>query len=94
MDELIAAASRDPKPAVEDALEVVAEVTAEELRQTWPSKTGRSAAAWRAEGSSVRNDRPETSHIRDGLVGRMVPPLIEGNVEVFDAELQKRLGLD
>lgn len=42
---------------------------ADQLHTRWPRRTGRSANAWRAEGSSLVNDVPYTPHIRqDGVL--------------------------
>ena len=90
MDEAIAALDIDASD-IDAALEATADVIAAELRETWPRKTGASAAAWQADGATVRNPRPETSHIRDGLARRRVPAVAEDAADTLEQHIARKL---
>lgn len=87
--------SSDPEQAVDLSLADLAEHVVATLRETWPTKTGASREAWRADGADVRNDRPETSNIGAGLADKTVPGLLSSQEaeQVMDQALEKHMGI-
>lgn len=84
----------DVDGAVEVALTAAAAESVPEIAAAWPVDTGASGTAWRAEGTTVRNDRPEVTHIRAGAALAVVPPILESQQDVVERELAEALGLD
>lgn len=89
MLEALARLGQDAQAAVDKALERTADVAVEDVRRDWPSKTGASAAAWRADGASVVNPRPEAEHIQAGRAAAEAREVLVRHESTFGVELDR-----
>lgn len=94
MDAAIADLSGVTASDVDRALEATADRAVERVRADWPSKTGRSAAAWIAQGTRVVNPRPESSHIQAGRAAAHARDQLAQSIDIFEDELTQQMGLD